>query len=138
MWWNDVVVPIVRIAEPDAALVFASPVGEGPMVNLSLVVGGQSASSSGTSPAARLAYAPPSITRLSIRRDLSQATMECFRTTPDGRPASGAVQSAVLVIDGANFGLGGNTSVSVRGTPCVTSSVSHIEIVCEVTVCSGK
>jgi hypothetical protein len=137
VFWNGALIPTVRIVSPDTALEFISPVGEGPTVNVTLIVGGQSASVSSNAPAVTLAYTPPTVSRLSIRRELNQATMECFRTTPDGRPVSGAVKSALLVIDGANFGPGGNTTVTVRGTPCVPTSLSHGQIVCIVTVCSG-
>ncbi len=141
LWWNSERVLAVRVAAVDTALEFRSPPGEGATVNVTLVVGGQSARMGGSAdviaPAVLLSYLPPTVSRLSIRREPNQATMECFRATSDGRPSSGVVQSALLVIDGANFGVGGNTSVSVRGTPCVPTAISHTQIVCTVSVCAG-
>ena len=138
--WNGVPVPGVLISEPHTTLTLSTPPGQGPFVNVTVVVGGQSTTQGpdGDAPALVAAYGPPNVATLRVRREPGVPTMDCnVVSETSGKPQSGTVLSTVLILSGVNFGLGDATSVTIRGIPCAVLNVSHFEVVVETELCSG-
>jgi hypothetical protein len=111
IWLMLVGVPLLRACVPSqvphSSLVFVSPEGAGPRVNLSLVVAGVVADLGwGADPAQGLSFEPPSITALDVlpasRAEDVMIGLDCSRATPDGFPVSaGALSTVTLLVSGA-------------------------------------
>ena len=142
--WDGRVVPGVVLVTSHSVLAFPSPAGEGPPVSVSVTVAGQTVATLMDSPSVplRFAFGRPVITSLSLYRGQNEATMDCSRTSPDGRPlGSGGATSARLVLEGANFGVNGSSArVMIHGTECavVTAASTSSRLLCDTGVCSGE
>jgi hypothetical protein len=133
--WAGAVVPVVFLTQPHTTLSFTSLPGQGAGADVTVIVGGRAAAS-----VVRVPFAAPRITSLRLAAGVaSEGSLTCVDVGPDGRPVGRTGGSAVLVVRGANFGLGGDTAATVRGVPCaLRAPVGDSEIVCETELCTGE
>jgi hypothetical protein len=102
-----------------------------------LFLKGYGSRASGAPPPLLSRYGSPRLTGVSLLRGSNAEVLDCSRVDSSGRPLTGG--SAVLVVDGANFGDGSATTVFVRNVPCVAlaGQSSHSRILCRTPLCSG-
>ena len=134
--WNGDTIPVTAVVN-DVTLLFPAPAGQGARVDLAVQVGGQAAVVSQSYQPLR--YDDPVVARLSLRRDASPV-LDCSIVDSNGRPvtqSSGSTRSAVVVLEGRNFGRGDATTVTINGAVCVPLTVSDAVIVCTTQQCSG-
>ena len=140
MWGNDSVP--VAVAVPHSTLTFTAPAGEGPPVNVSVSVAGQSATWLGGGLTQLFGFSPPAVRGMALLRVVYNTSLDCSVVTADGSPlhssaSVSAANTATVVLTGDNFGAGPQTSVTVGGTPAALLSVSHVRIVFQTGKCFG-
>ena len=105
-------------------------------IDIALVIAGQSATV--LHDALLLSYAAPVVSALTLSPVIGDNTMDCSSIGPDGRPVS-SVGSAIVLIDGANFG--GNQSevfVQIGRDDCNILTSTESRIVCSARSCTGE
>jgi hypothetical protein len=144
--WNGVPVAGLLLPVSHTTLTFPSLAGQGPRVTLSVEVAGQSSSSLDTGQALLLSYRSPQVSRVTVDRSVASTTViDCTIVRSDGYPggagATGSLlASAILILNGTNYGDGAAVTVTVGGVPCAVdpARTSATAVVCATPMCRGE
>ena len=132
--WDGVAVP-AAVSIPYAAVSFTSLASNGGSAVVTVSVGGQPVVAS---PLLTVQYRAPTITTVVLDTDGASSTpLDCSNAAV---PVSAGVSNTSLQIVGADFGVGGRTSVTVGGVPAAVdrSRSDHGQLFVTTAMCYGN